>query len=235
MSIGLTASPIFSLGNASEMACKIAMDQLESNLDSTIISCNQNMVYEYIALPRERLVKYESSPLDSEILLTIEALPSEFPFSQLKNKLSYIYEDLGKWSLSRYISKRLRDPSYGQKATMTLDREKKREYEMQREFLRKCSDQINFADKPSSIEEYHTPKVIKLLNLLKNIQEKSLEDFRGILFVQRRVAVSCLTDIIRENKKLSAYFKPAELTGHGSIKIDEMKMKTAIQKKVIYC
>ncbi|KAG0353421.1 Dicer-like protein 1 [Gamsiella multidivaricata] len=201
---GMTASPSMDTGSKLYHSAK----ELESLMDARIFTVDQEMVQSYVQRPSEFVVHYHSPPLYNPTKLTHQlreqcfTLPRlESPFSSVTHNLKH----LGPWCVDRlwklYLHRLAEASNFKQ-----LDHDARAAVNISKSLSLR---------KPVCDESYLSPKVLKLVQLLRVAVEGLGDDFCGIIFVERRDTAMALCLLLEELEEFQDIFRVQILAGHG--------------------
>lgn len=200
--------------------------ELEQLLDAKVFTVNPDQMQAFVERPKEIIVQYHS-PLDyAPTALTLRLRKQCFAITKLEQafeSVNHHIKHLGPWCVNRlwqhYVEKlaERRDLTpVGPEIKLALD------------IIR--ASQI---PPPACTESYLSPKVLKLIQLLR-VAARSLQDeFCGIVFVQRRETAIALCLLLQELEELQDTLRVQVLTGHSGESERLLRMSFRDQTAII--
>ncbi|KAI8384572.1 dicer-2 protein [Radiomyces spectabilis] len=223
---GMTASPMHSKTDVQYSAT-----HLEHNLDCRIYTAtNLESLNSLVQKPKEIVIAYHPSP-GYDLTPTLRTLYEKLKSEELYNRCFVIagssLDHLGPWCTERLWrdmlqSIRKKFTNEGKKRTLETENLLNAAYDIS---LKGAPDNPNLSD-----FNLFSPKVIKLMKVLSIYTR--MEDFRGIVFVERRHTAIALCALIQASESLSS-LKCAVLTGHGTKDEGDFQMKFHEQNRII--
>ncbi|KAF9961709.1 Dicer-like protein 1 [Mortierella alpina] len=201
---GMTASPSSDIGSRLIHAAT----ELENLMNSKVFTVDQDLIKSYVERPLELVVQYNPAPEYPTTPLT-QRMRND---CSMVTKLAAIFESssinlkhLGPWCVDRLWK------------TFTENLAHNTHFQTLSEGSQIAIDIVKTwpFSRPICDPILMTPKVIKLIQLLR-VAERSLgEEFCGIVFVQRRDTAIALCLLLQELEEFKESFRVEVLAGHG--------------------
>ncbi|TGZ78436.1 P-loop containing nucleoside triphosphate hydrolase protein [Ascodesmis nigricans] len=166
------------------------------------------------------LEKQNSSKLYKTI--STKKTDSQQHMKRLINSARHVLEECGPWAVEWFILEVVtkflsRDVSELEDFVGEFEDEETGFWRTEAEmlYLRDCLQNIKLPKKKCDIETHVSAKVMKLIDVLLDEYkaEASREEFSGLVFVNQRVAVAAVAQIIREHPKTRETFKVGTVVG----------------------
>ncbi|ORY95656.1 dicer-2 protein [Syncephalastrum racemosum] len=226
---GMTASPM-----NSKTSIHYSAPKLEQNLDSRIYTAsNLNDLTMAVNKPREVSIEYHTWPSQDQTPLTKqvrEKLGAIERYERCFIVINNVLQTMGSWCADRLWQHMLQQMDQ----RVRLDTQELDKHELMEEdrALREAHEQAQLVQldnepNPNSF----SPKVIKLLQIL-NVYS-GVEDFCGIIFVERRHTALALDLLISSMDKYKDKLKCGTLIGHGSRDEGDVQMRYNEQNRAI--
>ncbi|KAF9112474.1 Dicer-like protein 1 [Mortierella sp. AM989] len=218
---GMTASP--SLDTGSKLLH--SANKLERLMDALIFTVDRDQLRPYIELPTEFIVQYNSPPQYLATALSLDLREQCSTISRLDSLYtseSFNLQHLGPWCVDR-LWKLFVEDLVGPRSKSSISED--------------IMNALNIVElshftPPICKEDYLSPKVLKLIQLLRVATETLSSEFCGIVFVQRRDTAIALCLLLQELESLQGCIRVQVLAGHNN---DEkvMRMTTNEQNAII--
>ncbi|KAG0042835.1 Dicer-like protein 1 [Gryganskiella cystojenkinii] len=223
---GMTASP------SSEIGSKLhhSADELEKLLDSKVFTIDQEGVKMYVERPLEIVVQYNSAPEYRKTALTARLQEECGLITKVSDHftaMNFSLGHLGPWSVDRLWKIYIQKLSSSGSSSSNLD-----------PLAEDCSTAVDIISSwpfqpPICDIRFMTPKVLKLIQLLR-VSGKALDDeFCGIIFVQRRDTAIALCLLLQELEEFQDVFRVQVLAGHNENDERVLRMSFHEQNAII--
>ncbi|KAI5479007.1 endoribonuclease Dicer [Pseudohyphozyma bogoriensis] len=202
--LGLTASAVFNPTNPEK-----SLKELESNLAAKIVELETEEFSSSAPPTTESLVFYEQEETLDLTPTRVEALAQasgivELRGSKFLNNIELTKSELGRAVSDIFITQFIRDLAQPRPGQDPDDRSQ----------LLKLLSLIG-PELPFSLDDASTlsPKLHRLIEVL--VESRECDDFRAILFVDRRVHAEAISEALRKVPVLAGWTKVESLLGHG--------------------
>ncbi|KAG0221005.1 Dicer-like protein 1 [Mortierella sp. GBA43] len=219
---GMTASPSMDAGSKLYHSAK----ELEQLMDCKVFTVDLGQMDKFVERPKEVIIQYHSSRDYGSTALTLRLKKH----CSMATKLESVFEStthnlkhLGPWCVNRLWQLYVERFAEGHKIT-PVSPEIKIAYQIVK------SSQI---PPPVCSEVYLSPKVLKLIQLLRVAVHSLQEEFCGIIFVQRRDTAMALCLVLQELEELQDILRVQVLTGHSDESERVMRMSFRDQTAII--
>ncbi|KAF9129876.1 Dicer-like protein 1 [Mortierella sp. 14UC] len=220
---GMTASP------SSDIGSKLyhTASELENLMDAKVFTVDQEEVRQYVERPLEFVVQYNPAPSYRATALT-NALKAKCPFV---SRLMPIFEStqfnlshLGPWCIDCLWRTYIDNMSRRDGSVKQLPEE-----------IKATVDVVNAWPIPTPVVDIKqmSPKVMKLIQILRVAGRSWTKDFCGIIFVQRRDTAIALCLLLQELEEFHDIFRVQVLAGHSDESDSVLKMKFQEQNDII--
>ncbi|KAF9924798.1 Dicer-like protein 1 [Linnemannia zychae] len=220
---GMTASP------SSDIGSKLyhTASELENLMDSKVFTVDQEEVRQYFEKPLEFVVQYNPAPKYRTTKLT-KALRSK---CYMIPRLNPIFENvhfnlhhLGSWCVDSLWRVNVENMARNNGGIKQIPEEVKTALEVVRVWT--------FPPPEVTISQM-SPKVIKLIQILRVAGNSLTKDFCGIIFVQRRDTAIALCLLLQELEEFVDIFRVQVLAGHSDESESVLKMNFQEQNDII--
>ncbi|KAF9438743.1 Dicer-like protein 1 [Entomortierella beljakovae] len=220
---GMTASPLLDTGS------KLFNNTtgLERLMNSLIFSVDDEKLKPHIRMPNEFVVEYNTSPKYSRTSLSINLRDHCGSFGKLQSTFTaepYLLETVGPWGVDRYWKELVERISNPNGYTIAQSEESLEALNILRRS--RLSPLVNH-------ENYLSPKIIKLVQLLKVATKSPIENFCGIIFVQRRSTAVVLCRLLQELEEIRDSLRVQVLAGHSDESDAIMRMTAHEQDTIV--
>ncbi|KAG0213570.1 Dicer-like protein 1 [Mortierella sp. GBA30] len=219
---GMTASP------SSDIGSKLfhSAGELERVLDSKVFTIDQDQIREYVERPLELVIQYNKAPLYPTTALT-QRLRND---CSLVTKLASTFESvgvnlehLGPWCVDR-LWKIFVENLATNVGLKPLDEGSQIAIDIVKSWM---------FSPPICSPVLMTPKVLKLIQVLRASERSLSDDFCGIIFVQRRDTAVALCLLLQEFQEFKDVFRVQVLAGHGDESESVLRMSFREQNTII--
>ncbi|KAG0001849.1 Dicer-like protein 1 [Entomortierella chlamydospora] len=219
---GMTASP--SLDTVSKLLH--SANKLERIMDALIFTADEEELRPFIERPNEFVVQYNQSPeyLTTELSIRLNELRSSLP--KLESALAseaYNLKHLGPWCTDRLLKAAVESiVESGSRKNAPED-------------AKIALDIVNYsrATPLECKEDYLSPKVLKLVQLLRVAAEGMSSEFCGIVFVERRDTATALCLLLQELECVQDCLRVQALVGHRDDNDRILRMSMREQNDII--
>ncbi|KAF8252196.1 P-loop containing nucleoside triphosphate hydrolase protein, partial [Wilcoxina mikolae CBS 423.85] len=162
----------------------------------------------------------------AEILIANRRTYCQEQIKQLFNKSTHLFEEYGEWAADWFIHEAIQKFQKqnfldGEELLDPEDTEDKDGYSMNNEdehqYLLTVLGKVLLPVDLGPVENGITPKVEKLIEVLLEEyyaeQDRAQGEFSGLVFVEQRVGVLALAEIIKTHPKTKEYFRPGTMVG----------------------
>ncbi|KAF8932138.1 hypothetical protein EDD21DRAFT_378171 [Dissophora ornata] len=219
---GMTASPSLESGSRMESSAK----ELESLMDAKVYTVDQGQVLAFIERPREFIIQFHPSPQYQTTILTHRLREQCSMVDRLEllfTSAADVLQHLGPWCINRLwqlqVEKLVEVKDNGPLSAATM-----------------VAANIVKAmplPPPKYSEAYLSPKVLKLIQLLRVAAVGLDDDFCGIVFVKRRDTAIALCLLLQEIEEFRGIFRVQILAGHNNESEKVMRMSYRDQTAII--
>jgi endoribonuclease Dicer len=205
----------------------IHISELESLMDAKVFTVDQDEVKQYVERPLEFVVQYNPAPgyrttkLTSSLRSKCVMVPRLNPiFESVQFNLTH----LGSWCVDSLWRVNVENMARSDGGTKQIPEEIKTALEV-----------IKGWTFPSPVVDIRqmSPKVMKLIQILRVAGKSWTEDFCGIIFVQRKDTAIALCLLLQELEEFHDIFRVQVLTGHSDESDSVLKMKFQEQNDII--
>ncbi|KAF9904462.1 Dicer-like protein 1 [Linnemannia zychae] len=208
---GMTASP----------------SELESLMDAKVFTVDQEQVRQYVERPLEFVVQYRSAPSYRTTKLTNVLRAKCFMVPRLNpvfESVQFNLAHLGPWCVDCLWRTYIDNMSKRDGGVKQLPEE-----------IKVAVDVVNTWPTPTPIYDSKqlSPKVMKLIQVLRVAGKSWTKDFCGIVFVQRRDTAIALCLLLQELEEFRDIFRVQVLAGHSDESDSVLKMKFQEQNDII--
>ncbi|KAF9358444.1 Dicer-like protein 1 [Mortierella sp. AD094] len=195
-------------------------------MDALIFTVKDDELKPFIELPSEFIVQYNASPDYSTTDLSIHLSEHRLALSKLDSTLkaeAYNLKHLGPWCADRLL-----------KAAVESLAESSSKKNLP-EDVKLALDIIKYSRTTplECKEDYLSPKVLKLIQLLRVAAEGMSNEFCGIVFVQRRDTATALCLLLQELECVQGYLRVQVLAGHRDDNDKILRMTMREQTEII--
>ncbi|KAJ3119787.1 hypothetical protein HK098_005132 [Nowakowskiella sp. JEL0407] len=225
--LGLTASPTASLEDP-----ELSIRNLEAALFSVAVVPSTSSITEFVNKTQEEIVYYDrtTSYFKPELQFYLERMRTEentLVIDKIMQNLQYILMELGSWCAERSLEHRIEEihakylandePNPKNKEIVNIVKLLKATYIKSRLSLNTTSERFTispnlFPNTPVPEDQYLSSKVLTLISILKRF---SIENFRGIVFVEQRLAAKSLHSLFTKLPGFESW-NTGFMVGHGS-------------------
>ncbi|KAG0057140.1 Dicer-like protein 1 [Linnemannia elongata] len=220
---GMTASP------SSDIGSKLyhTASELEKLMDAKVFTVDKEEVKQFVERPLEFVVQYNPAPgyrttkLTSVLRSKCFMVPSLNPiFESVQFNLSH----LGSWCVDSLWRVYIENMARREGSIKQLPEE-----------IRTALDVVKAWTYPNPAVDIKqmSPKVMKLIQILRVAGKSWSEDFCGIIFVQRRDTAIALCLLLQELEEFREIFRVQVLAGHSDENYSVLKMKFQEQNDII--
>ncbi|KAG0091190.1 Dicer-like protein 1, partial [Podila epicladia] len=209
---GMTASPAMNEGQK----YLFSASDLESVMDSTVFSIDVNELQNYVERPTESVVVYDNyvhPPLRASDLTRMmgPACRHDAILEHTLNNIHAVQLQLGPWCTEQIWIHTVRNLQIASRTNSAIGdlREAKAIIDCWSSPPLTCS--LNDGANNNDI----TPKVLALLQILREAHSDLKDEFCGIIFVERRDVVAGLTILLSEMEEFRDAFRVQALVGHN--------------------
>ncbi|KAG0322650.1 Dicer-like protein 1 [Dissophora globulifera] len=218
---GMTASPSLDTSSKIENSAR----ELETVMDAKVFTVDQQQVLSFVERPREIVVQYHSSPSYQETVLTqsLRKRAMDERLDPLSSTIDETLKHLGPWCVNRLWHLFIERASDS------------REIKPVSSEMRTAITLVKSMPLPPPIctADYVSPRVIKLIQLLRVAAREMKDDFCGIIFVQRRNTAIALCLLLQELAEFKEVFRVQILAGHSEDSENVMRMSYREQTVII--
>ncbi|KAF9321095.1 Dicer-like protein 1 [Podila horticola] len=201
---GMTASPSSDIGSKMNQSTS----ELERVLDSKVFSVQLHQLEGFVEKPMQIVALYNPPPKYNPTRLTLRmrrACGFEPKLLQTLNDVSTNLSQLGPWCVDHIWSLAVGNLGGTPKSTTSLDHlATVQRFILDTPFL-----------PPTCNDENLTPKVQKLIQILRVTGNALKDEFCGIIFVQRRDTAAALTILLQELEEFHDLLRVEVLAGHS--------------------
>ncbi|KAF9349509.1 Dicer-like protein 1 [Mortierella sp. NVP85] len=215
---GMTASPSMDIGSKLYHTAK----ELEDLLNCKVFTADPEQMRAFVERPKEIIVQYNPSPeyTSSTTTLTLVLQKQCSMIPKLEKEFSaqvLNIQHLGPWCVNRLWQLYVEKLADGGNLTHMGP-----EVKLAQGIIRSSN-----IPPPVCTERYLSPKVMKLIQLLRVAGHGLKDDFCGIIFVQQRDTAMALCLLIQEFEEFQDLFRAQVLTGHrdGSERVLRMSFR----------
>ncbi|KAF9181463.1 Dicer-like protein 1 [Haplosporangium sp. Z 767] len=219
---GMTASPSSDVGSKFSNSAR----ELEELLDCKVFTADQDQVKEYVERPKEIVIQYNTAPAYSTTDLTYRLRNECSMVTKLASKFEsagFNLEHLGPWCVDR-LWKVFVDNMALKSDMMPVA--------LEDNVAIRIIQSWAFSP-PTLTTEHMTPKVLKLIQILRASEKSLKDDFCGIIFVQRRDTALALGLLLQEIEEFQDIFHVAVLAGHSDESESVLRMSYREQTCII--
>ncbi|KAI1304584.1 Dicer-like protein 1 [Mortierella claussenii] len=201
---GMTASPSLDAGSRLQHSAK----KLEVVLDSRIFTVDQDQIQAVVERPMEIIVQYHPAPKYNSTQLTLtlrEQCSMANKLDQTNASVEHHLQHLGPWCVDRLWRINVESLADVKDLAAISD-----DVKMAANIIRS-----RMPTKPVTSDAYLSPKVLKLLQLLKVATDAWDEEFCGIVFVERRETAIALCLLLQEMEEFQDCLRVQVLAGHN--------------------
>lgn len=200
--------------------------ELEQLLDAKVFTVDPDQMQTFVERPKEIIVQYHSSleyaptPLTCRLqkqCSTIKKL--EQAFESTNHHLLH----LGPWCVNRLWQHYVDKLAENRDLTLTSA-----DVRLAQELIKESQ-----IPRPACDQSHHSPKVLKLIQLLRVAAEGLGDEFCGIVFVQRRETAIALCLLLQEMEELKDLLRVQVLTGHNGGDERLVRMSIRDQAQII--
>ncbi|KAK3835580.1 MAG: hypothetical protein J3R72DRAFT_403631 [Linnemannia gamsii] len=220
---GMTASP------SSDIGSKLyhSASELEYLMDAKVFTVDQEEVRQYVERPLEYVVQYNPAPKYPTTKLTSALRAKCFMVPRLNpifESVQFNLAHLGSWCVDCLWRTNIDNMSKRDGGVRQVPEEIKAAVEV-----------INAWTIPTPMVDITqmSPKVMKLIQVLRVAGKSWTKDFCGIIFVQRRDTAIALCLLLQELEEFRDIFKVQVLAGHSDESDSVLKMKFQEQNDII--
>ncbi|KAG0261648.1 Anaphase-promoting complex subunit 1 [Mortierella polycephala] len=219
---GMTASPSSDVGSKFSNSAR----ELEELLDCKVFTADQDQIKEFVERPKEIVIQYNTAPAYSTTELTYRLRHECSMVARLASKFEsagFNLEHLGPWCVDRLW--KVFVESMALKANMGS-------LALEDNAALRVIQSWAFSS-PILTTEHMTPKVLKLIQILRASEKSLKDDFCGIIFVQRRDTALALGLLLHEIEEFQDIFRVAVVAGHSDENESVLRMSYREQTSII--
>ncbi|KAG0287620.1 Dicer-like protein 1 [Linnemannia gamsii] len=220
---GMTASPSSDIGSK----LKHSAIELEDLMDAKVFTVDQDDVRQYVERPLEFVAQFNPPPTYRNTMLT-SSLRSKCVMSP---RLSLIVESvqsnlshLGPWCVDSLLRVNVENMARRDGGVKQIPEEIRTAFEVVKSWT--------FPSPVVNIKQM-SPKVMKLIQILRVAGKSWTKDFCGIIFVQQRDTAIALCLLLQELDEFRDIFRVQVLAGHSDESDSVLKMKFQEQNAII--
>ncbi|KAG0272365.1 Dicer-like protein 1 [Linnemannia exigua] len=220
---GMTASP------SSDIGSKLyhSAIELENLMDAKVFTVDQEEVKRYVERPLECVVQYNPAPKYPTTTLTNALRAKCFMVPRLNpifESVQFNLSHLGPWCVDCLWRTYIDNMSKREGGVRQLPEE-----------IKEAVEVINARTIPTPVVDktQMSPKVQKLIQILRVAGKSRTKDFCGIIFVQRRDTAIALCLLLQELEEFHDIFRVQVLAGHSDESDSVLKMKFQEQNDII--
>ncbi|KAG0040768.1 Dicer-like protein 1 [Podila clonocystis] len=219
---GMTASPTYNIGSKMNQSAS----ELERVLDSKVFSVQLHQLEGFVEKPMQIVALYNPPPKYNPTRLTLRmrrACGFEPKLLQILNDVSMNLSQLGPWCVDSIWNLAVGNLRGSSKSTTPFEH---------LSTVRRIMDDTSFLP-PLCNDENLTPKVQKLIQILRVTSKALKDEFCGIIFVQRRDTAAALTVLLQELEEFHDLLRVEALAGHSEGNHALMNMTLTEQDAII--
>ncbi|KFH73137.1 hypothetical protein MVEG_00358 [Podila verticillata NRRL 6337] len=201
---GMTASPTSDIGSKMDQSAS----DLERVLDSKVFYVKPHQLEEFVEKPMQIVALYNPPPKYNPTRLTLRmrrACGFEPKLLQTLNDVSTNLSQLGPWCVDHIWDLAVRNLRTITKSTTSSEH---------LATVHRIMKDMSFLP-PICNDENMTPKVQKLIQILRVTRKALKDEFCGIIFVQRRDTAAALTILLQELEEFHDLLRVEVLAGHS--------------------
>ncbi|KAF9148519.1 Dicer-like protein 1 [Linnemannia schmuckeri] len=220
---GMTASP------SSDIGSKLyhTASELENLMDAKVFTVDQEEVKQFVERPLEFVVQYNPAPGYRTTKLTSVLRSKCFMIPRLNSifeSVQFNLSHLGSWCVDSLWRINVENMVRRDGGIKQLPEEIRMAYDVVKAWT--------FPTPTVDIKQM-SPKVMKLIQILRVAGKSWTEDFCGIIFVQRRDTAIALCLLLQELEEFREIFRVQVLAGHSDESDSVLKMKFQEQNDII--